>query len=109
MPSADSTWASAALVRSGRIPTDPKAAGCATAIERIRSAKSRSAGSGSFLVLDDDVRLVIEGAEHPAPAGTLARLDPEPRRTMRNPGDERATVLIASAPVTSGYEPMEWA
>ncbi len=62
-----------------------------------------------FLVLEGDTAMVIDGKEHRAPVGTLARLDPERRRTVRNTGTEPATVLIASAPRTSGYEPMEWA
>ena len=62
-----------------------------------------------FFVLEGDATVVIDGEEHPAPAGTWARLDPARRRTVRNTGAEPATVLIASAPRTSGYEPMEWA
>ena len=62
-----------------------------------------------FIVLSGSPVLVIDGEEHPAPAGTYARLTPEPSRTVRNHGDEPARVLIISAPRTSGYEPMEWA
>ena len=62
-----------------------------------------------FVVLSGDAVLVIDGTEHPAPALTFARLAPAHRRTVRNAGDETATVLIASAPRTSGYAPMEWA
>jgi uncharacterized cupin superfamily protein len=62
-----------------------------------------------FMILDGAPTLLIDGEPHPAPAGTLARLDPEPRRTVVNDGDETATVLIVSAPRTSGYEAMEWA
>lgn len=62
-----------------------------------------------FIVLEGDAVLVVDGADHPAPAGTFARLDPEPRRTVRNDGEHPVTVLIASAPRTSGYRPMEWA
>jgi hypothetical protein len=47
--------------------------------------------------------------EHPAPAGTFARVDPEPTRTVVNSSDEPTTVLIASAPRSSGYEPLDWA
>ena len=61
------------------------------------------------IVLEGSPALVIDGEERPAPAGTLARLDPEPRRTVVNRGDEPALVLIASAPRTSGYTPMDWA
>ena len=62
-----------------------------------------------FFVVSGSPTLVIDEEERPVPAGTFARLDPEHRRTVRNEGDEVASVLIASAPRTSGYEPMEWA
>lgn len=62
-----------------------------------------------FFVLSGDAVLVVDGEDHPAPAGTFARLDPEPRRTVRNDGSGPASVLIVSAPRTSGYEPMGWA
>jgi hypothetical protein len=53
--------------------------------------------------------MVVDGDEHAAPAGTFVRLDPEHARTVRNHSDEPASVLIASAPCSSGYVPMEWA
>jgi uncharacterized cupin superfamily protein len=62
-----------------------------------------------FFVVSGAPSLVIDGEEHPAPEGTFARLDPERRRTVRNHGDRPASVLIVSAPRTSGYEPMAWA
>ena len=62
-----------------------------------------------FVVLRGDAILVVDGEDHPAPAGTYARLDPEHLRTVRNDGDEPTEVLIVSAPRTSGYEPLEWA
>jgi uncharacterized cupin superfamily protein len=62
-----------------------------------------------FIVLEGSPTLVVEGADHPLRAGSFARLDPEPRRTIRNDGDSVARVLIVSAPVTSGYEPLDWA
>jgi quercetin dioxygenase-like cupin family protein len=62
-----------------------------------------------FVVLSGSATLVVEGEEFPAAAGTLARLDPPLRRTVVNNGDETASVLIVSAPRTSGYEPLEWA
>jgi uncharacterized cupin superfamily protein len=62
-----------------------------------------------FVTLTGDATMVIDGVEHPAPAGTFVRLDPEPQRTVVNKGDADATVLIVSAPRTSGYEPLEWA
>jgi uncharacterized cupin superfamily protein len=62
-----------------------------------------------FYVLGGTPTLVIDGADHPAPAGTFARLDPEHTRTVRNDGEEPASLLIVSAPRTSGYAPMSWA
>jgi len=62
-----------------------------------------------FYVLGGNPTLVIDGEDHPVRAGTFARLDPEHRRTVRKDGDEQASVLIVSAPRSSGYEPMSWA
>ena len=62
-----------------------------------------------FFVIAGSPTLVLDGEDHPAPAGTFARLDPEHVRTVRNDGGETARVLIASAPRTSGYRPMGWA
>jgi quercetin dioxygenase-like cupin family protein len=62
-----------------------------------------------FIVLSGDATMVIDGQDHPAPAGTFARLDPEPRRTVVNRSDGDVSVLIVSAPRTSGYSPPEWA
>ena len=62
-----------------------------------------------FFVISGTPTLVIDGEEHPAPEGTFARLDPPHRRTVHNSGSEPCSVLIVSAPTTSGYTPMEWA
>ena len=62
-----------------------------------------------FIVLSGEATMVIDGEDHPAPAGTFARLDPEPQRTVINRSGADATILIVSAPRTSGYTPMEWA
>lgn len=62
-----------------------------------------------FCVLSGNPTLVIDGRDHPASVGTLARLDPEHKRTVRNDASEPAEVLIVSAPRSSGYEPMSWA
>jgi uncharacterized cupin superfamily protein len=62
-----------------------------------------------FYVLSGSPTLLIDGERHPAPAGTFARLDPEHLRTVLNDGQQPASVLIVSAPRSSGYEPMGWA
>ena len=62
-----------------------------------------------FLVLDGSATLVVDGVDHPLRRGSFARLAPERRRTVRNDTEAVAKVLIVSAPVASGYEPLEWA
>jgi quercetin dioxygenase-like cupin family protein len=62
-----------------------------------------------FYVLGGNPTLLIDGESHPLAPGTFARLDPEHVRTVRNDGDTPASVLIVSAPRSSGYEPMDWA
>ncbi len=62
-----------------------------------------------FIALSGAATIVIDGAEHPLPAGTFARLDPEFRRYVVNNADAVARVLIVSAPTSSGYTPMDWA
>jgi uncharacterized cupin superfamily protein len=62
-----------------------------------------------FFVIAGSPVLVIDGEDHPAQTGTFARVGPRYRRTVRNDGSQLCSVLIVSAPTTSGFEPMEWA
>jgi hypothetical protein len=62
-----------------------------------------------FLTLAGAPVIVLDGEDRPLPAWTFARVDAAVSRTVRNDGPDEAVVLIASAPRTSGYEPMEWA
>jgi uncharacterized cupin superfamily protein len=62
-----------------------------------------------FVALSGTPTLVIDGADHELEEGAFARLDPERTRTVANRGSEPVRVLIASAPRSSGYEPMGWA
>ena len=62
-----------------------------------------------FLVLAGDAVMVVEGVDHPLHSGSFARLDPTLRRTVRNDTNAVARVLIISAPLASGYEPLDWA
>jgi hypothetical protein len=49
------------------------------------------------------------GEDHPAPAGTFVRVAPRLTRTVRNDDEAPVTLLIVSAPTTSGYTDMGWA
>jgi uncharacterized cupin superfamily protein len=62
-----------------------------------------------FVVLSGEATIVIDGDAHDLPESTFARLDPELTRTVVNKGTRPLRLLIASAPRTSGYEPMDWA
>jgi quercetin dioxygenase-like cupin family protein len=61
-----------------------------------------------FIVLAGHATMIVAGQEHRAPAGTFACVDPELSRTVVNAGDAPVTLLIVSAPRTSGYEPADW-
>jgi quercetin dioxygenase-like cupin family protein len=61
-----------------------------------------------FIIWSGDATAVVDGNDIEAPAGTFVRVSPETRRTIRNDGDQPLTMLIVSAPVASGYEPMGW-
>jgi mannose-6-phosphate isomerase-like protein (cupin superfamily) len=61
-----------------------------------------------FFVLSGDPTVVVDGEELETPTGTFVRVDVTARRTVRNHGAEPSSVLIVSAPRSSGYEPMGW-
>ena len=62
-----------------------------------------------FIVLDGNAVMVIDGEDHPAPAGTFVRVAPAVMRTVRNDAETPVHLLIVSAPTTSGYQDMGWA
>jgi mannose-6-phosphate isomerase-like protein (cupin superfamily) len=62
-----------------------------------------------FIVLEGSAVMVIDGVDHPAPAGTFVRVSPPLMRTVRNDQEQPVTLLIVSAPTTSGYTDMGWA
>jgi quercetin dioxygenase-like cupin family protein len=61
-----------------------------------------------YVILSGTAVALIDGVEHPAPQGTYVRLDPEPLQRIVN-AEEPVLLLMASAPRSSGYEPMDWA
>jgi mannose-6-phosphate isomerase-like protein (cupin superfamily) len=63
-----------------------------------------------FFVVSGRPTVVVNDEEIDAPEGTFVRVDVMARRTVRNHEDSGpASVLIVSAPQSSGYEPMGWA
>lgn len=62
-----------------------------------------------FVVLSGEPTIVIDGEAHTLRPGSFARLDSDCYREVRNDGAETASILIVSAPSSSGYKPMDWA
>ena len=61
-----------------------------------------------FIILNGDAKIVIDGDEHDAPAGTYVRFAPEVKRTIRNKSDGFVRALLIGAPMKSGYQQMPW-
>ena len=61
-----------------------------------------------FIVLDGDAVMVIDGEEHPAPAGTFASIEPPVSRTILNRSEAPVTALLIGVDPAGGYEPLSW-
>ncbi|MGA8218402.1 MAG: cupin domain-containing protein [Solirubrobacterales bacterium] len=61
-----------------------------------------------FIVLEGEGKIVTDGEEHDAPAGTFCRFAPEVNRTIRNESDANVRALLIGVPVDSGYQGMGW-
>ena len=62
-----------------------------------------------FIILSGEATMVIDGQDHPAPAGTFTRLDPEPQRTVVNRSDGDVTVLIVVGAADERLHAATWA
>lgn len=62
-----------------------------------------------FAVLEGEGVFVIDGEDHPAPAGTWIRMDPQVKRNIVNRSDSGLTALLIGCPAQTGYEAPEWA
>jgi uncharacterized cupin superfamily protein len=61
-----------------------------------------------YVILDGDAVLRIEGADHPAPAGTFASIESPTTRTILNRSEAPVTALLIGVLPDGGYEPMSW-
>jgi quercetin dioxygenase-like cupin family protein len=61
-----------------------------------------------FIILEGEGKIVTDGEEHDAPAGTFCRFAPEVNRTIRNDSDANVRALLIGVPVDSGYQGMGW-
>ena len=61
-----------------------------------------------FIILEGEGKVVTDGEEHDASAGTFCRFAPNVNRTIRNESDGNVRALLIGVPVDSGYEGMPW-
>ena len=61
-----------------------------------------------FIILEGQGKIVTNGEEHEAPAGTFCRFAPEVNRTILNESDAAVRALLIGVPVDSGYQGMGW-
>jgi uncharacterized cupin superfamily protein len=62
-----------------------------------------------YVILDGEAVVVIDGEEHPAPAGTFASIEPDSERTLLNRSSAPVTALLFGAVAGPGYQPPSWA
>ncbi len=61
-----------------------------------------------YIVLEGEAVMRLDGAEHPAPAGTFASIEPPASRTILNRSDAPVTALLIGVDPGGGYESMGW-
>jgi uncharacterized cupin superfamily protein len=57
-----------------------------------------------YVVLDGELTLIVEGAEHRLRRGQLARVGPATRRQVVNRGPERLVLLVVGASAANTHE-----
>jgi quercetin dioxygenase-like cupin family protein len=62
-----------------------------------------------FVILEGEATFCLDDEDHPAPAGTLARMSPEAKRTIRNDSEGPVTALLIGVHPDGSYEPPPWA
>jgi quercetin dioxygenase-like cupin family protein len=61
-----------------------------------------------YVVLEGEGVLRIDGADHPAPAGTFASIEPPVSRAILNRSEAPLTAMLIGVQPEGGYEPMPW-
>jgi quercetin dioxygenase-like cupin family protein len=62
-----------------------------------------------YAILEGEAVMVLDGEEHPAPAGTFASIEPTADRQILNRSDAPVLALLIGVQPEGGYEPMSWA
>jgi uncharacterized cupin superfamily protein len=62
-----------------------------------------------YAIREGEAVLMLDGEEHPAPAGTFASIEPAASRQILNRSQAPVTALLIGVQPEGGYEPMSWA
>jgi len=62
-----------------------------------------------YAVLEGEATMLLDGEEHPAPAGTFVSIEPAATRQILNRSDAKVVALLIGVQPEGGYEPMSWA
>jgi uncharacterized cupin superfamily protein len=62
-----------------------------------------------YAILEGVAVMLLDGEEHPAPAGTFVSLEPAANRQILNRSEAPVTALLIGVQPEGGYEPMSWA
>jgi quercetin dioxygenase-like cupin family protein len=71
--------------------------------------EARSGQVELYAILEGEAVMLLDGEEHPAPAGTFASLEPAANRQILNRSDSPVVALLIGVQPEGGYEPMSWA
>jgi len=62
-----------------------------------------------YAILEGEAVMLLDGEEHPAPAGTFASIEPAANRQILNRSDTPILALLIGVEPEGNYEPMSWA
>lgn len=62
-----------------------------------------------YIVLEGEATMRIDGAEHPAPAGTFASFEPGVSRTIANRSQDPVRAFLIGVSPDGGYQAPSWA
>jgi uncharacterized cupin superfamily protein len=62
-----------------------------------------------YAILEGEAVMLLDGEEHPAPAGTFASIEPAANRQILNRSDAKVVALLIGVQPEGGFEPAGWA
>jgi uncharacterized cupin superfamily protein len=61
-----------------------------------------------YAILEGEAVMLLDGEEHPAPAGTFASIEPAATRQILNRSEAKVVALLIGVEPEGGYEPRSW-